>query len=469
MKKNIAILIGNSEYTNFDNLDCCLNDVASIRELLDRCKKFDKIFEYKNEEIDRVKDQLRELSSEIKDVDELLLYFTGHGYSDDSDFFMCFKGFSSGAPNTTGLSRNDLHDILRSFDASLVVNIVDACNAGRNLIKSDYEPLTKRADFKNYIQYSACTEEQNAFGGETLSVFTRELRAACVRKTSGVVYYTDVESSLRDAFVGNARQTPHIMKQGTLQEIFCADAANLDTIRQKISAESTPDAEPAVEFRPQSEFEAAWDYLEELEKQIPSSQDAQSFIEAVAEHVLDTSRMESELRGFFECRLARYDDYEQVENKRAVVRLLAGRQRDDTFVGSGVTREKRRESFYGALTSYMYAPIYDETAYLDNNCQLKNVHVKLYFEPKFMNLKRPVAEIAFLPSLRECLVLTTTGFQKRSGWGSFDGGEAATQWKWTACGWSADAREVAKGIHVEPLAIVRSYVRKIGESVKGTA
>lgn len=48
------------------------------------------------------------------------------------------------------------------------------------------------------------------------------------------------------------------------------------------------------------------------------------------------------------------------------------------------------------------------------------------------------------------------------------GPEEIMQWKWNECRWSDDPQMVAQGIQMAPSSIARSYVRKVGEAMKGT-
>lgn len=457
MPNNIALLIGNSQYRELDPLECCLNDVAMMRQLLEHCKKFSQIINYNDWSIDEAKEHMRKLASETCELDELFFYFSGHGYSNDADFFMCFKDFTVASPHTSGLSRQELHDILRSFNASLVVNVIDACNAGRNLIKSDYEPIAKQAAFQNFIQFSACSTDQFAQAGSELSKFTREVISASLRKESGVVYYTDVETGLRDAFLSNRNQTPHFIKQGNSQEVFCSDAQQLGPLRSR-SVNEPESVQAFTANAVQSEFDRTEAMLTSIEKEIPTVEAAQKFIDEISNQVLRRGELPQELCRFFECRIVHYDDYTNVRSEKSIVRLLQGRERADAFVSCGVTREKRRESIWTTPLLPLYTPIYDETAYLDNNCELRRVHARMYLEPKFKFLKRILTEVVFLPSIRDCLVLTTTTFEKRSGWASFQENADGVQWKWSECRWDEQPSSAAGRILGDPFQTAQTYL-----------
>src|ERR1019366_1641737 len=135
----------------------------------------------------------------------------------------------------TGLSISELHVLLRTPEADLVVKVIDACNSGALLIKSDgsFLPVNKQG-FKNLIQISSCLDSQNSLTGDPLSVFTEKFRAAALRKLDGEVYFTDIIYALRDEFLQDDYQTPFFVAQGTGREQFVGNAKRLDGLRAKL-------------------------------------------------------------------------------------------------------------------------------------------------------------------------------------------------------------------------------------------
>ena len=128
---------------------------------------------------------------------ELFVYFTGHGFQHERDFYLCASDFDAKRPNATGLSTDELHALLRLAKADLVVKVIDACNSGILLVKDEatFQSHEKQG-FKNLIQISSCRENQYSLTGESLSVFTEQFRGAALRKHEGTVYYTDIVNSL---------------------------------------------------------------------------------------------------------------------------------------------------------------------------------------------------------------------------------------------------------------------------------
>ena len=197
---NAAILIGNSHYSTLPSLACCHADLHAMKELLELTEKYSDICIVEDSDADGLKSRVREAILHRTSTDELFLYFTGHGYQHETDFFLCASNFDAKRPNATGISTDELHEFLRLANANLVVKVIDACNSGTLLVKADsqFNPSQKQG-FENLIQISSCRQDQSSLTGEALSAFTEKFRAAALRKDEGTVYYTDIVNSLRDA------------------------------------------------------------------------------------------------------------------------------------------------------------------------------------------------------------------------------------------------------------------------------
>ena len=98
MGQSIAILVGNSKYEGLSTLECCANDVVQMRKLLAASEKFDQIIDFVDQTASKVKDNLRTITEAEDGFDEVLFYFTGHGLSNSSDFYMCFEAFEEASP-----------------------------------------------------------------------------------------------------------------------------------------------------------------------------------------------------------------------------------------------------------------------------------------------------------------------------------------------------------------------------------
>ncbi len=473
MGQSIAILIGNTIYDNLTELACCANDVAQVHDLLSATEKFSLIVEFVDKPVSTVNDRIRKLVEEFseEEVEEVFLFFTGHGQSNADDFYMCFKGFTQSSPNFTGLSRENALEMIRLFKAKLSVVVIDACEAGRNLIKSDRDPVAfpLKSAFTDFIQFSSCTESQSSMGGQQISFFTDKFVKACLLKEQGAVYYSDVENALRDAFLNDSNQTPHFIRQSTSQEKFCNDASRLDGIRKEYLKPSSNDDKREQPELPVTTFVLARQAIEVIDKSIPTKECAQAFIDGVFDAASSNSEHMEGIEDFYKVRTVRYDDFHEVQNKQSVVSLLKSSSASDSFVEGWLDRKIRPKPSFGLTGSYSSLATlgmpdeYDETYYLFNHCELTSVHVGIYFEPKFMALKRLFSEIVFLPRLTECLILTHETREPRSGWKSFDENERTKHWSWSDHLWTADPAEVTSKFIPDPYDFARQYILSFGK------
>jgi len=379
---------------------------------------------------------------------------------------MCFSNFKESSPNTTGLSRNEAFELIRQFKAALSVIVIDACEAGRNLIKNHINPLSfaLKAEFSNFVQFSSCIESQYSLAGDRISLFTDEFIKACLKKERGNIYYSDIESALRDAFLSHSSQTPHFIRQGTSQEKFCTDAENLKRFREALLVVPSVDEEPML---PATELSLAKQTIENIEALVPTMDQAQEFIKGVFEYTLNASEKTPEITDFFEVRTVSYDDFELVQNKRSVVELLKRRGGSDSFVESDVERMKRRQNRFSlgmALDLFASEDEYDTKYNIWNHSKLQAVHVGIYFEPKTMALNRIFSEIVFLPRLTECLILTCNSYERRSSWDSYNEFEGTKKWKWSHHSWFDEPAEVAKNYVSDPYSFTKKYVLSFGEN-----
>ena len=150
---NVAILVGNVHYKHLQDLECVKDDLVAIRELLSETKKYAQIRVIENKDADVLKSDMRVYIEEAESTEELFFYYTGHGCVINNEFFFCSQNFDAQRPHETGLSTEELHTFLRQANAKLVVKVIDSCNSGTMLIKSEnIFPVHDKAGFNNIIQ-----------------------------------------------------------------------------------------------------------------------------------------------------------------------------------------------------------------------------------------------------------------------------------------------------------------------------
>lgn len=461
---NAAILIGNSHYSSLPSLACCHSDLHAMKELLELTEKYSDICLVEDSDADGLKSRVREAILNRTSTDELFLYFTGHGYQHETDFYLCAADFDAKRPNATGFSTDELHALLRLVNANLVVKVIDACNSGTLLVKaeSQFNPNLKQG-FKNLIQISSCRQDQNSLTGEALSVFTEKFRAAALRKNEGTVYYTDIVNSVRDAFIENDEQTPFFVFQVTGRESFVEDAHRLDALRDRLAAslESSLVCQSEQQELPPTP-RSLQELLEVSEQQVATPSIIDSFTSALFDALVENVSTD-EFSCFFDLGVVEHADYEEPTTDAFIIRVLSRQDRLDEFVTASIKRERTRNPLSMMGTSVLLGMFGDDQRYrevydLQLNCKMKRAQVKVTFTPKYYSLKKLVLVVSCAPSLHHCYVFEMGTQHKLTDFDEFSSeGEEAVR-RWYKLEWSDGSAGVVKKISARLHEIVREHL-----------
>ena len=361
---NIAILVGNSDYHSLGTLACCHDDLLAMRELLEATGKYAEIEIIENTQADDLKSRIRAVIDKGPSTDELLFYFTGHGYQYDSEFFYCTTNFDSKRPNETGLSSSELHTLLRLANADLVVKVVDACNSGTSLVKDGSFAIQQKQGFKNLIQISSCLELQNSLTGDPLSPFTEKFRVSALRKLDEAVYYTDIIYTLRDEFLENAYQTPFFVTQGTGREQFVDNAKRFDGLRAKLAARAASSPPPLApegqEVAPAAP--SLQELLQKAELRMGTREQMGSFVGAFFDNLIEKISM-ADIANFFEMIVSEHSDFKEETARGFIIRVLSKEPRPDNFVTATITRKWRRSRWASAAAVGLLGMLGDDADY----------------------------------------------------------------------------------------------------------
>ncbi|WP_233715939.1 caspase family protein [Helicobacter trogontum] len=223
--KNIAILIGNSEYKNLSKLDFCKKDVSSIQKILDLNKKFE-IYIFENYQSEQLKNELSNIIRELKNskINELLFYYTGHGVFKEQFYYLPIN-FTDKQFETTSLSNDELDNMLKSLETEMVIKIIDACQSGQQYIKESDQASIKKSltqrSFKKCHFFFSSMNNQSSMGDDKGSYFTNAIVESILTHKADSIRYTDVQSYIADYFSNRSElQTPFFVNQSNATEIF---------------------------------------------------------------------------------------------------------------------------------------------------------------------------------------------------------------------------------------------------------
>lgn len=453
---NLAILVGNVHYQNLADLNCCHDDLIAIEGLLKATEKYDSVVIIEDADADSLKTQIRSTIDKLQSVEELFFYFTGHGHQHEVEFYFCPTNFDSRRPNETGLSTTELHTLLRLADAGLVAKVVDACNSGTLLVKSDWSTAPDaKSGFKNLVQISSCLESQNSLTGDPLSAFTEKFRAAVLRKTEGVVYYTDVINTLRDEFNENNLQTPFFVTQGTGREKFVEDATKLNALREVLRSSAREIIGADIATPP-----TLLDRLRMADSRVVTPQILSTFTDAFLND-LAAKLSTSDFADFFNIESVEHSGFQESTAEKFIIRVLSKEKRVDNFVTASHSRVMRnRNGLLGSLdyASLLGGGVYDDQWELFLNCEMSRAQVKYTLTPKFLNLQRINLVVSCAPSLDYCYIFEITTQHMLQDFGKYDEAGAEVSRRWWKVKWSGLTAGVSSQIAQVLSQTVRSHL-----------
>jgi hypothetical protein len=249
---NIAIIVGISKYNTASQLPACSLDAENMRRLLLATRKYDDVqLVIDHTTASQVKDALRGLFAKHQasgNVDEALIYFSGHGVY-QNDALLCCTDFDANRPATTSISNSELDDLLRSVKPNVAVKIIDACQSGSPYIKeasAGFEKALGKSQLNSVICMASSRQDQSSYASRTESFFTARWIEAALSKPDGQVLYRDIQAALADAFVASPDQTPFFINQGTGLEVFSTVTDEMRALQQARSKSLAPEKPEAA-------------------------------------------------------------------------------------------------------------------------------------------------------------------------------------------------------------------------------
>lgn len=445
--RSVAILIANAHYTHEADLECCLEDLAAVRSLVEAAGRHGKVYAVSDIDADAMRDTIRKALPPNLPTDEILFYFSGHGASIGGEFYFAGSGFDGSSPNTTGLSQRDLHDMLRVAEPNLLVKIIDACASGTQLIKAERQapPLPKEG-FRNVVQLASCLDSQNSFGGDPLSAFTHALCAATLQRAEGPIFYNDVINALRDDFLDDERQTPFFISQGTARELLVDDASKLASFRTLFDERWGGDISDVEDEREEGRVPGAserslTELLAEAEERVAGPDEAKATIDTLFDNTI--GRLTDDFfADMFELQQVEHSRYAEPTTREFMIRCLSREPRPDNYVTAGITRKQRQPTALERSMGFAmmsFDPDWVEHFTLDLNCKLDRAQLRVNLTPKFKALERLSLVLSVAPSLERLYVFVMITRHPRSDWNGFDDLGAETFRKWYRLGWKEDS------------------------------
>lgn len=267
-----ALIVGIDYYSNDDtsSLSGCVNDAHNVKSVLER--HADGTINFTTPRIltgtgptdtvskRELKDAVRELFSD--DAEIALLYFSGHGYIEDTGGFLCATDSDTG---DDGLSLHEVMNLANSSQAQNKVIIIDSCHSGVVAARTDASGVSELRDGVTILaastadQYALEVDEGGA--GVFTNLFVDALAGAASNLVGDVTpgsVYAHIDQSL-----GPWSQRP----------VFKTNVKSFVSLRKTIPPISLTDLQALTQYFPTPDYQFSLDPSYEPERSAEQLQD----------------------------------------------------------------------------------------------------------------------------------------------------------------------------------------------------
>ena len=225
----IAILMGITYENNsiLESLPACKNDLSIIEKIIDATNLYDEKLILNDDyptayaAMEKLTEFVENLEKKADSIDEVFVYYSGHGGFDNNEFYYAWNNYSNKNPNTTSLLNSQFDDLLRRLKSKLTVKFIDACQSGLPYIKDIVKPT-----FQDCFFCFSCRKNQSSGCDEKNSFFTYALVESinnCLENNQ--IRYRDIQNYIADKFSTEGddedSQKPYFCSQGKNTDIFC--------------------------------------------------------------------------------------------------------------------------------------------------------------------------------------------------------------------------------------------------------
>ena len=422
----IAILIGVSEYDSQQNLVASKNDVLLMNSLISIGNNYDSILLIDSEtNTQAVKARLTSFlqNNFEKEVEQLLFYFSGHGYFDGEEFHYIMSDFDSKRVKSTSLENSELDVLIRSVSPKLTVKIVDACNSGIPYIKDPtafdkYINTSKQSFDKCYFMYSS-ESVQYSYADSKLSFFTKAIGEAVFRSKTELVRYKDIIDYASDEFQGNEKQSPIFVSQANFTDIFVSALQDEKTFLKEILCQND------VRAKDDNKSQTLKQLVENDAKRFFDKDDAMRIYNSIPELIDSIFTFDGELKSLFEREIIIHNDYQIIPKIRSLSEWISNNN-DDFFVRAIITNESYEERVrkpgvlgldmfnddaYKTVTKYKRVP----TSF-ESTTEVPFHVVQIKAQPLYPNLNSMTVFFLPLISRTKMIIFSTIAPYKIVGW-----------------------------------------------------
>lgn len=237
----VAILMGITYAGSaIPELPLCKNDLQSINKIIDSTGLYqeklilDDNYSKARDALEKLTEFVEDLEKRKEEIDEVFVYYTGHGGIINEEFYFGWNDYSSVSPASTSIVNSQFDDLIRRLQAKLTVKFIDSCHSGMPYVK-DMVPIT----FKDCFFCFSCRNNQssgfeNGYSSFTYSIF--EAISKCLENKN--IRYRDIVNFITDKYTphtdNDEDQRPYFVTQGTNTNIFCDVSDSLKNVINEI-------------------------------------------------------------------------------------------------------------------------------------------------------------------------------------------------------------------------------------------
>lgn len=210
-----------------DPLPACKNDLDIVEKIIDATSLYDEKLVLNDNystayaAMEKITEFVDNIEKKSTSVDEVFVYYSGHGGFSENEFYYAWNDYASGKLNTTSLINSQFDDLLRRLKAKLTVKFIDACQSGLPYIKDIVKPT-----FQDCFFCFSCRRNQSSGCDKNNSYFTLAI-VESIKKclTNKQIRYRDIQNYIADEFISETEdskgQKPYFCCQGKNTDVFC--------------------------------------------------------------------------------------------------------------------------------------------------------------------------------------------------------------------------------------------------------
>ncbi len=390
--KNIAIVVGVTEYQRLTQLPGSKNDAENIYKILQLTDKYADIL-YLNEDDNsqKIKENLTNFieKNNSNEIDELFFYFSGHGEFIGEEFFYLLVDYDQFKKNQTSLQNSFIDDLFRSLSPKNTIKVIDACQSGNQYIK-DSSTITNYLDksknhLKNCYFLFSSQSNQSSFQSKYISDFTNSFINSLKNSTTSDIRYRHIVDYIADDFISNSEQKPMFIIQAENTEKFCTINLKLREFLDEYTGTNTIALIATGKSLANSLIKDSNKYC--------SMDEAQKIIESLKE-IINSYKINEEINSIYSYSVNYPTSLDGIKNLEPIARFINNSKEENYFAKVEFTSKLIEEPIYSE-------PYHNEESFYPSKktgVKMKEIEVPSRFDLTFETTYRYI-DIDVIPNL----------------------------------------------------------------------